>query len=89
MNYNLHAILYLIVQITQLLLIKSIYFVYHQLLLFSINLIEFFNHSNLRAAEKSKRNNKYILAVIIKILQNSPSKIWFHLDNHEYIKAAK
>jgi hypothetical protein len=27
--------------------------------------------------------------VIIKILQNSPSKIWYHLDNDEYLKAAK
>jgi hypothetical protein len=42
-----------------------------------------------RSIEKMKRNNKYVLAVVIKILQNSPSKIWYHLDNQEYLKAAK
>lgn len=42
-----------------------------------------------KSIEKTTRNNKYILAVIIKILQNSPSKIWYHLDNAEYTKAAK
>lgn len=49
----------------------------------------FSNQDKIRSAEKSKRNNKYVLAVIIKVLQNSPSKIWYHLDNDEYIKAAK
>ena len=42
-----------------------------------------------RALEKAKRNNKYVLAVITKILQNTPTKIWYHLDNNEYLKAAK
>ena len=50
---------------------------------------EFINQSKLKTIERNKRNNKYVLAVIIKILQNSPSKIWYHLDNEEYIKAAK
>lgn len=42
-----------------------------------------------RAIEKAKRINKYVLAVIIKILQNTPTKIWYHLDNNEFLKAAK
>lgn len=42
-----------------------------------------------RAIEKAKRSNKYVLAVIIKILQNTPTKIWYHLDNNEFLKAAK
>lgn len=39
-------------------------------------------------SEYIKKNSKYVLAVIIKVLQNSPSKIWYHLDNNEYLKAA-
>ncbi|RNA20704.1 conserved oligomeric Golgi complex subunit 1 isoform X2 [Brachionus plicatilis] len=49
----------------------------------------FLEQDNFKSSEKAKRNNKYALAVIVKILQNSPSKIWFHLDNNEYLKAAK
>jgi hypothetical protein len=51
--------------------------------------LDFVNESKQRMLQKTKRNNKYVLAVIIKILQNSPSKIWYHLDNHDYLKAAK
>ncbi len=50
---------------------------------------KFIQQEKQRSSDKNKRSNKYVLAVIIKILQNSPSKIWYHLDNHEYIKAAK
>ena len=39
-------------------------------------------------SDLNKKNTKYVLAVIIKVLQNSPSKIWYHLDNNEYLNAA-
>jgi hypothetical protein len=38
-------------------------------------------------ADFNKKNSKYVLAVIIKVLQNSPSKIWYHIDNNEYLNA--
>ena len=47
------------------------------------------DQAKLKSSEKATRNKKYVLAVIIKILQNSPSKIWYHLDNAEFTKAAK
>lgn len=55
----------------------------------NLNLNLYFSDRKLKALEKSKRNNKYVLAVITKILQNTPTKIWYHLDNNEYLKAAK